>query len=332
MKLAEGHEHEPTADDGAATGPVRALDGGLEPQEGRGVGDPENAAAQRLDLGPGESPKQHHDPRDCGDRSAAYEGAGHRPGELDVVVAVEVRPVEQHVVHCLGVERLLDLGERGDHQVRQDRDIQEVIEGVHVSRSNVRSYLKFLLVGLRLVEDAAAGDHDLLGRLVAAAGLGRLDGPHHVEPVEDLAEHDVAAVEPRGHDGRDEELRPVRVAARVRHRQQPGAVVLELKVLVGEARAVDALAAAAVAAGEVAALDHEVLDHAVELGALVAEAVLAGRELAEVARGLGDDVAVEPEHDAAELLAALLDVEVHAVGHFGAQRERKQEGGQKQHY
>lgn len=54
--------------------------------------------------------------------------------------------------------------------------------------------------------------------------------------------------------------------------------MLELKVFVGELLAVDALAASAVARGEIAALNHKVLDDAVELGALVAETLLASCE------------------------------------------------------
>ena len=47
-----------------------------------------------------------------------------------------------------------------------------------------------------------------------------------------------------------------------------------------------------------------------EGGALVAEAVLASRELAEVLRGLGDDVVEELEDDAAEGRAVFRDVEL----------------------
>ncbi len=57
-----------------------------------------------------------------------------------------------------------------------------------------------------------------------------------------------------------------------------------------------------VAAGEVTTLGHELRDDAVEGGALGSEAILAGRELAEVAGGIGDDVVVEEEVDAAVLL------------------------------
>jgi hypothetical protein len=62
--------------------------------------------------------------------------------------------------------------------------------------------------------------------------------------------------------------------------------VLELKVLIGELVAVDALAASAVALGEVTTLDHELLDHTVEAGALVAKALLAGSKGTEVLSSL----------------------------------------------
>jgi hypothetical protein len=62
--------------------------------------------------------------------------------------------------------------------------------------------------------------------------------------------------------------------------------VLQLEVLIGELVAVDALAASAVALGEVATLDHELLDNTVEVGALVAEALLASSKGTEVLSGL----------------------------------------------
>lgn len=57
-----------------------------------------------------------------------------------------------------------------------------------------------------------------------------------------------------------------------------------------------------VATGEVTTLEHELRDDAVEGRAGVAEALLAGAESAEVLSGLGDDVVVEVEVDAAGLL------------------------------
>ena len=124
------------------------------------------------------------------------------------------------------------------------------------------------------------------------------------------------AIEPRGLDRGDEELRAVRVLTGVGHREEADLLVLELEVLVydravsgrfrdkNEQRtskllAVDRLAASAVVAGEVATLKHEVGDDTVETRALVAEAVLTSAELAEVASRLGDSVVVELEDDAA---------------------------------
>lgn len=54
-----------------------------------------------------------------------------------------------------------------------------------------------------------------------------------------------------------------------------------------------------VATGEVTTLEHEVGDHTVELGAGVAEALLASAESAEVLSSLGDNIFEEGEVDAA---------------------------------
>jgi hypothetical protein len=54
-----------------------------------------------------------------------------------------------------------------------------------------------------------------------------------------------------------------------------------------------------VATGEVTTLEHELGDHTVELGASVAEALLAGAESAEVLGGLGNNIIVKSEVDAA---------------------------------
>jgi hypothetical protein len=57
-----------------------------------------------------------------------------------------------------------------------------------------------------------------------------------------------------------------------------------------------------VAPGKVTALQHELRDDTVELGVLVAEALLAGAEGAEILDRLGDDIVEELEVDAAGLL------------------------------
>ena len=122
----------------------------------------------------------------------------------------------------------------------------------------------------------------------------------YIHALNDLAEHDVLAVQPGGLHGGNEELAsarsktqqntakhsetgekvsanlpksgiaeehwvaPVGSRAGVGHGQVAGAVVLDLEVLVREASAVDALAANASAVGEITALDHELGNHAVE--------------------------------------------------------------------
>lgn len=113
--------------------------------------------------------------------------------------------------------------------------------------------------------DLTAVDDDDLGGRGARAGAHSLNGLDDIHAIDNLAEHDVLAVQPRGLDGGDEELGAVRVLARVGHGQQTGASVLQLKVLVLELLAVDRLAAHAVAVREVATLDHEVGDDTVEL-------------------------------------------------------------------
>jgi hypothetical protein len=159
-------------------------------------------------------------------------------------------------------------------------------------------------------------DGDGLGGL-SGLGADLLDGLDDVETLDNLAEDDVLAIEPRGLDGADEELGAVadaplvvlmekameeylRAWAGVGHGEDTGTGVLEVEVLVLELLAVDGLSAGAllpisllppsigfsrmtyVAAGEVTTLEHELGDDAVEGGALEVErlARLAGALLA----------------------------------------------------
>mmetsp|Transcript_31747 Transcript_31747/g.94331 ORF Transcript_31747/g.94331 Transcript_31747/m.94331 type:complete len:221 (+) Transcript_31747:184-846(+) len=169
---------------------------------------------------------------------------------------------------------------------------------------------------------AVRDDHGRGG--LAGLGAHGLDLLHHVHALAHLAEDAVLPVEPRRLHRAEEELRAVRVRARVRHGEDAGAGVLQREVLVGELGAVDGLAAGAVAGGEVAALAHEVGDHAVEGAALeverlahLARALLAGAEGAEVLRGLGRDVGPELHGDAAGRGAADGHVEEDlGVGHL----------------
>lgn len=74
------------------------------------------------------------------------------------------------------------------------------------------------------------------------------------------------------------------------------------------------LATGTIALGEVTTLDHEVLDDTVESRALIAEALLAGSQSAEVLSSLGHRLAIQSQHDATQVLVAVLDVEIDLVG------------------
>lgn len=188
------------------------------------------------------------------------------------------------------------------------------------------------------LELTAVNDGGLLvvldGTGAGASGLKSLDNAHRLV-VGDLAENDVAAVQPGSLDGGHEELGAVaakesvlallfssnnpvanmslRVGASVGHGEETGTSVLDVEVLVGELLAVDGLATGAVTTGEITTLKHELGDDAVESRALVAEALLAGAESAEVLSGLGDDVIVELEVDAAGLLCVVYQLSVRLV-------------------
>ena len=176
--------------------------------------------------------------------------------------------------------------------------------------SPVGSHAEAMLFLLRVHRELAGiHDDDLLGR---CAGLGAdcLDFLDDVHTFDDDAEHDVLAIEPRGLDGAEEELRAVGSGASVGHRKDTRAGVLKLEVLIGELGPVDGLAAGARAVSEVAALDHEVGNDAVEGGALVVEglargarALLARAEGAEVLDSLRHGLTVEAHDDAARRLA-----------------------------
>ncbi len=57
-----------------------------------------------------------------------------------------------------------------------------------------------------------------------------------------------------------------------------------------------------IAAGKVTTLKHELRDHTMEFGSRIAEALLAGAKSTEVLGGLGNNIIVEVEVDAALLL------------------------------
>jgi len=169
---------------------------------------------------------------------------------------------------------------------------------------------------MRLV-DTGGGDSRGSATVLDGAGRGTasLDGLDDADgggiTGDDLTEDNVTTIQPASNDCGDEELRAVGVRSSVGHGQKERLVVGELEVLVGELLTVDGLATGAVAAGEVTTLKHEVGDDTVELGARVAEALLASAESAEVLDGLGDNIVEKLEVDTA---GALLDGVVAARG------------------
>ena len=106
--------------------------------------------------------------------------------------------------------------------------------------------------------------------LACAAWVALRDGIDHIHAFHDFAKHGVFAVEMRRGEVGDEKLRTIRMWARIRHRQNTGATVLQAGV-----KFVFELVAGTAAAGAfgIAALHHEVFDHAVE-GRVVVKAVL----------------------------------------------------------
>jgi len=158
-------------------------------------------------------------------------------------------------------------------------------------------------------------DRTLWRAALGALGLDSLD-VLHARIIRHLAKDDMLAIQPARHHGRDEELGAVGVLAGVGHGQQSGLLVLEVEVLVGKLLAVDGLPAGAVAVREVTALEHELRDDAVELGVLVAVALLAGAQGAEVLGRLRDDIGVEVEVDVARSVG-VIDLEVDWGGHLG---------------
>lgn len=158
-----------------------------------------------------------------------------------------------------------------------------------------------------------------LGSGLAGLGAFLLNCLDNVHAVNDFAEDNVLAVEPRGDDSSDEELRAVCVGSGVGHGQESRLGVLKVEVLVGKLGAVDRLATGTVTGGEVTTLQHELGDNTVERRPLVTEAGSTGAQVTEVLGGLGHYIVVELEGDAAERLAILGKVKEY-VGHDSSSR------------
>lgn len=149
----------------------------------------------------------------------------------------------------------------------------------------------------------------------------------------------MSTVEPRRLLDRDEELRPIGILASIGHGQPPGAVVLQLEVLIRKAIPIDAATwrgdqreisnevrdrplnanenkktSSAVPLREVTPLDHEVLDHPVELAAFVPLALRQLGEFHEVLDRLRDGFAEQADLHSARVGAADLNIEPYLRG------------------
>jgi len=103
--------------------------------------------------------------------------------------------------------------------------------------------------GARLELATVGNAHHLGGAAALRANL--LNVLDHVHAIDNVAKHDVLAVQPGGLDGRQEELGAVGVRPGIGHGEHARAGVLQGEVLVGKLLAIDTLAARAVLAGEV---------------------------------------------------------------------------------
>jgi hypothetical protein len=63
------------------------------------------------------------------------------------------------------------------------------------------------------IDDAAVNNFNIRDRAITSVGLQALDRLDDVHTLEHLTKHDVLAVQPRGLDGGDEELRALGVGA-----------------------------------------------------------------------------------------------------------------------
>jgi hypothetical protein len=142
------------------------------------------------------------------------------------------------------------------------------------------------------LEDTTVRDSDSLGgAAITASDL--LDVRDNIHTLGDLTKDNVLAIQPRGLDSSDKELRTVGVWTSVGHREQTWGSVLEGEVLISEFRTVDRLTTGTVTTSEVTTLKHKLRDHAMELGALVAEALLTSAQSTEVLSSLWDNISKE---------------------------------------
>ncbi|KAH3670236.1 hypothetical protein OGATHE_003049 [Ogataea polymorpha] len=131
-----------------------------------------------------------------------------------------------------------------------------------------------------------------------------------VVALNDLAKHNVGAVQPWTRHSGDEKLRSIGVRTGIGHGEKTRLGVLFLEVLVWEFASVDGLAPISVEVGDIATLQHEIRNHSVENGVLVSKALLAGAQSSEVLGSLWNNLVVEVEHHTRLFFAIDRDVKV----------------------
>ena len=68
-----------------------------------------------------------------------------------------------------------------------------------------------------------------------------------------------------------------------------------------------------IAIGEVTTLDHKLLDHSVERRSFVTKPLFPCAQSTEVLGGLGDGPAIKTNHDSAQFLISMCDIEVDLI-------------------
>jgi len=106
----------------------------------------------------------------------------------------------------------------------------------------------FAFVHLELTR-GSDGDGNL--GAITRGGGGGLNRGNNIHTLNHSTKDDMTSIQPRGLDGRDKELRSVRVLARVGHAQDTGTGVTELEVLVLKLGAINRLATSAVSSSEI---------------------------------------------------------------------------------
>mmetsp|Transcript_5113 Transcript_5113/g.18681 ORF Transcript_5113/g.18681 Transcript_5113/m.18681 type:complete len:178 (-) Transcript_5113:435-968(-) len=121
-----------------------------------------------------------------------------------------------------------------------------------------------LLLANLLLKDTTALDLALLLRTVKTISWLLLDHPNNLQTLNNVAKHNVPAVQPWGFLAANEELTAIRVRACVRHTNYALADMLKSECFVVERWAEDTVPSGAITSCDISPLNHEVGDNSVE--------------------------------------------------------------------